>query len=348
MKVAIITDTHFGCRVEGDIFFNSATRFYRNVFFPEIEKRGIRTVVHLGDLMHRQKFVAAVTLNRMRTDFIDPITDRGLELIIFPGNHDVTYKTSLRVNWVRELLPVYPGIKIIERPQVWNLGDLPVLMMPWICRENEEISRDLIKGSNAPALMGHLELSGFYMYRGIKNESKHAMGASSFDCYRTVMSGHFHHKSDTGNVHYLGAPYEMEWPDHDDDRGFHIFDTSTMELEFIRNPERLHVKMFYDGRDDSPVELARDKIVKLIVRDRSDVVHLDKYVKSVLEVAATLDVVNDHKHLDLLSSTVVMGPATSTLSLLLETAKGIKSSVDKDRLNSFLVDLYKSAEAANI
>ena len=37
-----------------------------------------------------------------------------------------------------------------------------------------------------------------------------------FRKFDTVMSGHFHHKSDDGQIYYLGTPYEIYWGDWED------------------------------------------------------------------------------------------------------------------------------------
>ena len=53
-KVAIITDTHWGARNDSQVFSNYFAKFYENVFFPTLEKRGIRTVIHMGDIVDRR------------------------------------------------------------------------------------------------------------------------------------------------------------------------------------------------------------------------------------------------------------------------------------------------------
>ena len=49
MKIAIITDQHFGARKNSQLFHDYFLKFYNNVFFPFLEKEGITTVVDMGD-----------------------------------------------------------------------------------------------------------------------------------------------------------------------------------------------------------------------------------------------------------------------------------------------------------
>ena len=49
MKVAIITDTHFGARKSSKVFHDFFQKFYDDIFFPTLEERGIKTCIHMGD-----------------------------------------------------------------------------------------------------------------------------------------------------------------------------------------------------------------------------------------------------------------------------------------------------------
>ena len=42
MKVAIITDTHYGARKNSKLFHDYFLKFYNDIFFPTIDKEGIR------------------------------------------------------------------------------------------------------------------------------------------------------------------------------------------------------------------------------------------------------------------------------------------------------------------
>ena len=61
MKVAIITDTHFGARNDNDNFNEYFYQFYEGVFFQYLQTHNIKTVLHLGDLMDRRKYVSYKT-----------------------------------------------------------------------------------------------------------------------------------------------------------------------------------------------------------------------------------------------------------------------------------------------
>ena len=49
MKIAIITDTHFGGRRGSKAFHEFFGKFYDEVFFPTLEERGIEYCIHMGD-----------------------------------------------------------------------------------------------------------------------------------------------------------------------------------------------------------------------------------------------------------------------------------------------------------
>ena len=63
MKIAIITDTHFGGRRGSKVFHDFFQKFYDNIFFPELEKRGIKYCIHMGDAFDNRKNIDFWSLN---------------------------------------------------------------------------------------------------------------------------------------------------------------------------------------------------------------------------------------------------------------------------------------------
>ena len=64
--------------------------------------------------------------------------------------------------------------------------------------ETYDKSMEMIKKSTSKVAMGHLELSGFYMFRGIKNDS--GLDKSIFKKFKQVYTGHYHTRSDDGKI----------------------------------------------------------------------------------------------------------------------------------------------------
>ena len=57
MKIAVLNDTHWGARNDSPAFVNYFNRFYDEIFFPYLQENNIKTVIHLGDVVDRRKFI---------------------------------------------------------------------------------------------------------------------------------------------------------------------------------------------------------------------------------------------------------------------------------------------------
>ena len=247
MKIALITDQHFGARNDSKRVHDHFQKFYENVFFPEIKRRGIDTVIDLGDTFDRRKYISFTSLKRAREMFFQPLYDNGIRMHVIVGNHDSVYKNTLEVNSVDLLMEEYTNITTYTRPDVIEIDGTEIMLVPWICQDNEEETFVMADKTSAQILLGHLELSGYQMFKG--GFIDHGISDQWLKKFELVCSGHYHHKSTTGNVNYLGCPYEMTWSDYDDTKGFHILDTLTRTLEFVPNPHTLFHKVWYDDTD---------------------------------------------------------------------------------------------------
>ena len=350
MQIALITDTHYGIRNDSHIFYDYFKRFLDDVFFPTLEKQGIRQVIHLGDVVDRRKYVNFLTLYHLRRDFLEEFEKRMIDLYIILGNHDTYYKNTNEINAVRELIEgKYQFIHVIERPQVVEFDRTEILLLPWICEDNLEESMNAIRTTPATVLMGHLELNGFEMFRG--SISDHGLDHRLFDRFDVVCSGHFHHKSSTGNIHYLGAFAEYTWSDYDDPRGFHLFDTDTRELTFIQNPYRMFEKIWYDDTNKTVEEVVfdreidvRNKMVKVIVVNKTNPYWFDLFIDRVEKAGATdLQVVEDHMNLDLMADEDIVDEAEDTLTVFKKYIGQLSLSVDQKKLERLITGLDNEA-----
>lgn len=316
--------------------------YFLDHFFPELERRRVSSIVHMGDLMDRRKYVSYQTSAAMRYCFLDPASAYDTHVVV--GNHDSYHKNTTSINSLRELVMGRSDrVKVYSTPAEVTMGKLRTLLVPWICDDNREVSLREIGGSTAPYCMGHLELNGFKMYAS-SPEMGGSMDSSVFKKFRGVLSGHFHHGSSKGNVLYTGAPYEMCWSDWSDPRGFWVIDDETMDMEHVPNPRPLHAKVYYrDGA--APPSDSSGKIVKLIVESREDGLAFDEFVRAIEEQSPMdLQVVDDHLHLDVESPEEEESlSADDTPVLLKRSVEELEGDVDKEALSSLLLSVYSEA-----
>ena len=282
MKIALITDQHFGGKSDSNSFNDYIAKFYTNQFFPYLKENRISTVIDLGDTFDRRKYVNFAILDKVRQYYFDVMRENHIQLHSIVGNHSTYYRNTNSVNSSNLLYGHYDNIEVYPEATTISLDGTIIDLIPWINSENYESTMYFIKHSKAQVAFGHLEVEGFAMYKNYVAGT--GLQPSIFKGYELVASGHYHHKSNKGNVHYLGAPYEITWNDYDDPRGFHIFDTETRELEFIQNDYRLFEKIYYDDENWSTdfrsldTSYYKDKIVKLIVENKTKIPEFETFL----------------------------------------------------------------------
>jgi len=350
MKIAIITDQHFGCRGDSDLVAKHHKKFYENVFFPTLEKRGITRILDLGDTFHRRKFINYNMLKFWKDSYFDAIRDRDMELHMIVGNHTVYYNNTNEVNSVSLLLREYENISIYEEEPVelqFERGS-KILMVPWLNRENMEKSLKIMNETKAPVCMGHFNIVGMPMMPG--RICDRGLDQSVFDKFSVVYSGHFHHPSEYNQIKYLGAPYEMDWGDCGGKRGFHIFDTETFELEFIDNPHKVFYNVNYDGSDLTiesldtlDLDVLEDTYVKILVKDKGDPYVFDQFIDKLTNARIADVKIIEESPMAGLQEEDIVSEAEDTLTIIHKSVDGLKTNVSKPNVKTLLTDLYNEA-----
>tara|TARA_B100001113_G_scaffold99004_1_gene79826 strand:+ start:87 stop:1127 length:1041 start_codon:yes stop_codon:yes gene_type:complete len=278
MKVAIITDQHFGARKGADYLHKYFKKFYEDVFFPTIESEGITTVIDMGDTFDNRRNIDLASLEWSKKVYFDRLKSMKVKLHSIVGNHTAYYKDTNEVNTIDLLLKEYNNIITYSSTTEVKFDKLKVLFVPWINSENYNDTLNLINKSKCKVAMGHLELNGFTATPG--HTMEHGMDSKPFDKFEKVYSGHYHQRSDNGKVFYLGNPYEMFWNDVNQTRGFHIFDTDTLEHTPINNPYKLFHNIYYQDHNYKLFDTRelKNKIVKVIVRQKTDQKQFEKFI----------------------------------------------------------------------
>lgn len=358
MRVAIITDQHFGARNDSVHFLDYYEKFYKETFFPKIDEENIDTVLILGDTFDRRKYINFFSLKRTKEMFFDELAKRNITVHMLAGNHDTYFKNTNDVNSVDLLLREYDNINVIDSPQTIHLKyeneEHDVCMIPWICPENYDQCMAEIKNTSATLCMGHFEIAGFAMHRGMP--SLEGLSRDIFKRFEYTFSGHYHHKSDRDNIYYLGNPYELTWQDYSDGRGFHIFDLDSRNLVFVQNPNIMFHRITYDDKSDSindilhkDFSLYTNTYVKVVVINKTNPYLFDQFMNKLYGINP-IDITIAEDFMDLTEGLEddMIDQAEDTLTILNKYVDSIQEeNIDNAKLKTILRELYVEALNTN-
>jgi DNA repair exonuclease SbcCD nuclease subunit len=341
MKIGIYTDTHWGAKKGSKHLHDYFELFYKNVFFPALEEHGVETVIHMGDAFDSRKSIDYQSLEWAKRVVFDPLKKYDVHMIV--GNHDCYYKSTNDVNSPTLLLKDYPNIKTYSSPTNTKVGGIDMTFIPWICSENYDETLKVVKKSKAKIAMGHLELKGFRVNKHLVME-EHGLEANLFSNFTKVFSGHYHTRSDNGTVFYLGNPYEMYWTDVNDTRGFHIFDTETLEHTPINNPYKLFYNIYYEDTPHQTFDASEysNKIVKVIVRKKSKQKDFEKFIDKLYKIGIQdLKIVENFEIQE--NENFVIDEDENTISILNRYIDESEFNYNKTIIKGILQDIYKQA-----
>jgi DNA repair exonuclease SbcCD nuclease subunit len=352
MKICILGDSHFGARGDSLDFHKHFEKFYDKVFFPYLKANDIEVIFQMGDLFDRRKFINFNTLHLCRRYFFDRCQILGIKVHTLLGNHDVAFKNTLEVNSTGLLLNEYENVEYYDSFETAEFDGVLIDVVPWICDENEKEIFQHIKESKSQICFGHFEIAGFEMDKG--NVCDHGLDKNALKKYDIVLSGHFHHKSSDGNITYVGTPYEMTWSDYNDPKGFHIFDTESREMEFVKNPHTMFNKVVYDdGETDfehwKAYDFAslKDTYVKVIVLNKQNPFLFDHVIDNLYKVGiADLSIVEDFTDLNIDIDQDIVDQAEDTITILSKYIDNLELDVESEKLKKLMRELY--VEALNV
>tara|TARA_A100000164_G_scaffold89170_1_gene77014 strand:- start:1517 stop:2578 length:1062 start_codon:yes stop_codon:yes gene_type:complete len=350
MKIALLNDTHFGVRNDSEAFRNYQLRFYNEIFFPYMQQHNINTLIHLGDVVDRRKFINFQTASIFRKQFFNRLYEEQIDTHIIIGNHDTYFKNTNEVNAIENLYTTFDKKNepwIYTKSTVVDFDGTSILFVPWICDDNREHSMEMLATAKADLCFGHLEIKGIEMQNGVINP--HGNEKSDFSRFDRVVSGHFHKHTDDGQIFYCGAQYEMTWSDYQDPKGFHIFDTETREITRIKNPLTIHKKIIYNDakKDYTNFDLTEynNHYIKLIVLNKTKDQMFDKFIERLYNEITVHDltIIEDYSDIKASVKDDILEMGEDTVTFLNNYVDQLDTKVDKEKLKQYLRSIYIEA-----
>ena len=323
-KIALITDIHFCVRNSSLYFMKRQRLFFENIFFPYLEKHGIKTILCLGDTFEDRKQINILGLHNSREMFFDVAKAKNIKIISILGNHCVYFKNTNEITSMSIIENEYDNVHLIDGYEEFTFGNKTFGMMSWINNENLQDNLKIInETSKANYLCMHAEIAGFEMTKGHPCEK--GFDRSIFNRFDLVLSGHFHHKNKIGNIYYIGNPFQTNWDDFACDRGFHVYDTDLDSFEFIKNTyENYNVLEYSDSINVDSFEFG---------------IYEDQIVKVLIHTIADLNQINYNKFLDLLKETVYEYSVIETGYSYIDSAEIVSLRSNTEVINEYIESL---------
>ena len=339
-KIAILGDTHFGARSSNKNTEHWQRLFYENVFWPKIESEGIQTIIQTGDYFDNRKSIDLQTLAFQQEVFVDRAADLGVCVLGLVGNHDIPLRHSLAMSSPVQLLNQHDHVCFSDSIDEYEFDDRKITVMPWICKENFEESRDRIQ-QGGDILIGHFEIEGFIMHPGAI--SKEGINMSDFKGWNRVLSGHYHSQSQNANIQYVGTPYQMTWNDHTTKHGFWILDTTDDSMTFVENPFRYFYRLNWKDGCDFPEGLLEKAYVKINVQKKTDFEAFEKFVDRInhqqpfdVKIIESFEEFTSENVSDLIT-------VQTTEELIEEYISDVATETSKETVTKTMLSIYQSA-----
>lgn len=274
-RVALVSDIHIGNHLNDERWLEVSKQFFR-WFVQELKKHKIKDVIIPGDIFHDRTEIAVPTI-QTASEIFEMLKD--FNVIITVGNHDAYFRNKSDINSV-SIFRGWKNITVIEEVTNLEAFNRNLCFCPWGVKL-EEIPQE------TNIVFGHFEIQSFKL-NDFKTCEK---GLNPYDLNTKgidwIISGHFHQKNLRSfkkdgkeiNILYLGSPYQLNWGEISGEKGFHIFNLETYDLEFIPNdvsPKHIKVKISEILNQTITIDFIKEHFPKNII-----IIQIDKELDSL-------------------------------------------------------------------
>ena len=238
MKIALITDTHWGVRNDNVAFLDNSKRFLDEIFFPSIRDNGISTVIHLGDLVDRRKYININTARRLREDFLIPMREHSLDVHIIAGNHDLNLSNMNRLDSLTPLVNSinHSNLWYLKHSGVYTVGDTDLAVYSILDDKELWPSYKDCESKKKIALY-HGPVHGAQTDARYVITNRH-VEVSLFNGFDMVLLGDIHKRQEMQSpsgckVVYAGSLLQQNFGETLNEHGFLVWDLETLKYESV-------------------------------------------------------------------------------------------------------------------
>lgn len=306
----VIGDLHLGIKAFDRDICQNHINYLKTVIDYSAEKDD-KIIFQLGDIFNNRQ-VANIFFMEQVKELFEYLKAKNVVMYSLLGNHDIFWRESREVSLVHHFETLYPkNFKVFKEKDDFEYFDKTIYVVPWLVK-GEGLSQSELK--NKDMVFGHLEIAGFEMAKGHYDERSSLSEKFFKKLNLPVLSGHYHIRNVKGLVKYLGTPYQLNWGDFNEIKGFYILDKD-LNLEFIENDiTPKHIKLVFNQSNKKPLEikgltktircdlkeiskyfeLLKNSYVKFLVNHSEDSSY-EEYIFELQKAGVKLEVLNNQK-----------------------------------------------------
>jgi hypothetical protein len=343
--ISMISDIHFGTKQNNKVIFEQQMAFFKEQYFPFL-------------------------LEELRESFFSWFAQHDINFHCLLGNHDVVHRSTLDQNTFKAAgINLIPNIILYDTPTKIKVGKYSIGMLPWIITDKEE---EVGIPEGIDVLFCHAELRDFYVSKGVI--SRNGFNKDIFKKINLVCSGHYHIKATQSNVNFLGNPYQKDWGDFQEDKGFWTLGDN-FDLHFHQNTTSpRHIKINYcefeEGSEfefevrteglgyekvcsnikkmDEIIDLCKNNHVKFIILNGKSQKRIDKIYEAMLqssegkqiEIINAADIIESCDFTSLENEIKEDSDVVGNMKLYTE-ATVLKEDLNKDKLLTLFHELHQ-------
>ena len=252
------------------------------------------------------------------------------------GNHNLYFRDSSSVNNISVFESLSENIKVINKPtSVYNID-----IIPWINKENVSDTERYIKMSDNTYCIGHFEFNNFPFDKSRVAEVEEKLSRSTFKSYKKVFSGHYHIRSEDGNILYLGTPNQLTWIDEGVEKYIYILDTDNGDLVELVMPFEMFKQ--FEINEDNWKDYCNDdlkgKKVKILYEDNIDTKFFNDIQTKFTQVNPDVQFIKKSTKKKL-QENVTLDESKSLLDSIIDYIDNIKPE-NQDKIKSLIKKVY--------
>ena len=127
-----------------------------------------------------------------------------------------------------------------------------------------------------------------------------------------------------------------------DKRGFHIFETETLQKTEVNNPYRMFYNIYFEDSDYQLLDTSElsNKIVKVIVRKKTDVQKFEKFIDKIFSAGpAEMKVVENFQLIE--AEDFEAEESEDTMSILSRYVSESETELDKGVIQNLIREVYQ-------